>query len=203
MIAMLMYLDTESDPVTKEPESVQICGKSDVIADVEEIAIPASAISVNGARNPVEQTVDITEYLPDGVRLVDENAKNITVTAMVEQEGTRTIDFLVNSIIINDLADDLSVSYETGAEIRFTFSGEQDKLDVLDISNAVSVDLSGYTQPGTYDVPVNVTLPEGITLTSEVTVQLTLVDKSESDTEGPSGSNDSSGQEEDSPSGEE
>ena len=188
---------------TAEPESVQICGKSDVIADVEEIAIPASAISVNGARNPVEQTVDITEYLPDGVRLVDENAKNITVTAMVEQEGTRTIDFLVNSIIINDLADDLSVSYETGAEIRFTFSGEQDKLDVLDISNAVSVDLSGYTQPGTYDVPVNVTLPEGITLTSEVTVQLTLVDKSESDTEGPSGSNDSSGQEEDSPSGEE
>ena len=69
----------------------------------------------------------------------------------------------------------------------FTFSGEQEKLDVLDISNAVSVDLAEYKEPGTYDIPVEVNLPQGITLTSQVTVQLTLEDKSESTENGSSG----------------
>ena len=164
---------------TAEPESVQICGKSDVIADVEEIAIPASAISVNGARNPVEQTVDITEYLPDGVRLVDENAKNITVTAMVEQEGTRTIKMLVSSARITGLAENLEVDYEPDAEIALQFRGDQQALDVLDISNAVSIDLSDYTEPGEYEVPVEVNIPDGIELISGATVNLTLSEKTE------------------------
>ena len=102
---------------------------------------------------------------------------------MIEQDGTRTINFLVSSIVINNLSENLKVSYEPDAEITMTFSGEQDRLNVLDISNAVSVDLDGYTQPGTYDIPVNVTLPEGITMTSEVTVRITLEEDTENDAE--------------------
>lgn len=180
---------------TCEPESVQICGKSDVIDDVENITIPSSIIDINGAQSPVEQTVNISSFLPDGVSLVDESTGNITVTAMIEQDGTRTIDFMVSSIIINNLADDLTVSYEPDAEITLTFRGEQEKLDVLDVSNAVSVDMENYTKAGTYDVPVNVKLPDGITLTSDVTVQLTLETKEDSETEEQPNSDDSSGQE--------
>lgn len=172
---------------TVEPERIQICGKSDEIEDVEEIVIPSSVINIDGAQSSVEETVNIASYLPEGIRLVDENSGNIKITAMVEREGTRTINFLVSSVIINNLADDLTVSYEPDAEIVFTFSGEQEKLDVLDISNAVSVDLAEYKEPGTYDIPVEVNLPQGITLTSQVTVQLTLEDKSESTENGSSG----------------
>lgn len=57
------------------------------------------------------------------------------------------------------------------------FQGEKDTLDSLDISNAVSVNLQNYTKEGTYDIPVEVDLPDGVTLTKPVTVQLILTEK--------------------------
>ena len=181
---------------TSEPETLQICGASEDIQKIEEIDVPASVIDINGASESVEQTVDITPYLPDGIRLVDENTGSVKVTAMIEAEGTRTIDFLVRSIRINNLADNLQVSYPADTEIRLRFSGDQEQLDVLDISNAVSVDLEQYTSPGTYDVPVNVNLPDGITQLENVTVQLTLEEKTDAaenpDSTGNSGSSDNS-----------
>lgn len=163
-----------------EPEAVQICGRSDAVDAVEEIDIPASVININNADDVITKTVDITPYLPEGVSLVEESAANVTVTVMIEQEGTRTINFLVRSIKISDLAEDLQVSYEPDAEISLRFQGDEARLETLDISNAVTVDMGDYTMPGVYDVPVRVNLPEGVTLAETVTVSLTL-EKKETD----------------------
>ena len=164
---------------TSVPESIRICGKTEAINDVDEIRVPASVIDISGADAPIERTVNITQYLPENVMLVDDNAGEIVVTAMVEQEGTRTIKMLVSSIRISNLADDLEVDYEPDAEIDLQFRGEEQALDLLDISNAVSVDLSEYTDPGIYDVPVQVNTPSGIEMISDPTVSLTLLEKAE------------------------
>ena len=168
------------------PESIQVCGKSDALDAVNEIRVPASVIDISGASEPIEMTVDITPYLPEGVSLVEERAGNVTVTVKIEQEGTLTIDFMVSSIRINNLAQDLQVSYEPDAEITLRFTGDEAQLDTLDISNAVSVDLKDYTEPGTYDIPVRVNLPAGISLDGQVSVRLTLEEKPvEEDTNAP------------------
>ena len=164
---------------TSVPESIRICGKTEAINDVDEIRVPASVIDISGADAPIERTVNITQYLPENVMLVDDNAGEIVVTAMVEQEGTRTIKMLVSSIRISNLADELEVDYEPDAEIDLQFRGEEQALDLLDISNAVSVDLSEYTEPGVYDVPVQVNTPSGIEMISDPTVSLTLLEKAE------------------------
>lgn len=161
------------------PDSIQVCGKSDALDAVNEIKVPASVIDIGGASEPIEMTVDITPYLPEGVRLVEEKAGNVTVTVKIEQEGTLTIDFMVSSIRINNLAENLQVSYEPDAEITFRFTGDEAQLDTLDISNAVSVDLEDYTEPGTYDIPVRVNLPSGISQDGAVSVRLTLEEKTE------------------------
>ena len=160
---------------SSEPETVQIYGEKDVVDKIEEIDVPV--IDVSGASQPIQKSVNISEYLPEGVQLVDEKTANITVTAMVEEEGTRTINFMVSSIQINNLAEGLQVSYEPDAGIALRFSGDQKALEMLDISNAVSVDMSAYVVPGVYDVHVDVDIPEGITLMKKVTVQLTVAEK--------------------------
>ena len=169
------------------PESVQVCGKSEDIDKISEIDVPASVIDISGASEPIEMSVDITPYLPEGVELVDENSGNVKVTVKIEQEGTLSVDFMVNSIRINNLAENLQVSYEPDAEITFRFTGDEDLLDTLDISNAVSVDLSDYDRPGTYDIPVKVNLPEGISQDGQVTVQLTLAEKASEGDQGSQG----------------
>lgn len=169
------------------PESVQVCGKSEDIDKISEIDVPASVIDISGASEPIKLSVDITPYLPEGVELVDENSGNVKVTVKIEQEGTLSVDFMVSSIRINNLAENLQVSYEPDAEITFRFTGDEDLLDTLDISNAVSVDLSDYDRPGTYDIPVKVNLPEGISQDGQVTVQLTLAEKASKGDQGSQG----------------
>ena len=169
------------------PESVQVCGKSEDIDKISEIDVPASVIDISGVSEPIEMSVDITPYLPEGVELVDENSGNVKVTVKIEQEGTLSVDFMVSSIRINNLAENLQVSYEPDAEITFRFTGDEDLLDTLDISNAVSVDLSDYDRPGTYDIPVKVNLPAGISQDGQVTVQLTLAEKASEGDQGSQG----------------
>ncbi len=172
---------------TSTPESVQVCGKSEDIDKMSEIDVPASLIDISGASESVEMTVDIKPYLPEEVELVDENSANVTVTVKIEEEGTLSIDFMVSSIKLNNLAENLQVSYEPDAEITLRFTGDEDLLDTLDISNAVSVDLGDYDEPGTYDVPVRVNLPAGISLDGQVSVRLILEEKTTEDNPGSQG----------------
>ena len=83
------------------------------------------------------------------------------------------------SFLIFGSPDDLEVDYEPDADIDLQFRGEEQALEVLDISNAVSVDLSEYTDPGVYDVPVIVNTPAGIEMISDQTINLTLLEKTE------------------------
>ena len=172
---------------TSTPESVQVCGKSEDIDKMSEIDVPASLIDISGASESVEMTVDIKPYLPKEVELVDENSANVTVTVKIEEEGTLSIDFMVSSIKLNNLAENLQVSYEPDAEITLRVTGDEDMLDTVALSNAVSVVLGDYDEPGTYDVHVRVNLPAGISLDGQVSVRLILEEKTTEDNPGSQG----------------
>ena len=158
---------------------------AEALSQIESINIPASELSIDGATEKIEKAFDITDYLPEGVELIEGASGKVTATAMIEQLGNRTIEFMVASIKQNYLAKNLQVSYEPDAEVTLVFQGEKDTLDSLDISNAVSVNLQNYTKEGTYDIPVEVDLPDGVTLTKPVSVQLVLTEKESTEDEQP------------------
>ena len=166
--------------VNSEPESIEVYGREEVLDEIDSIDIPASAINIDGVSANVEASVDITSYLPEGVTLGEGTTGTVVVTALIEEEGMRTINFLVSSVMISNLSEDLQVSYEPDAEVSLQFRGDQEQLDVLDVRNAVSVDLSSYTEPGTYEVPVNVIVPDGVTFVEGAAVTLTLSEKTDS-----------------------
>ncbi len=178
---------------TSAPESILVYGSEEALAEVDEINIPASEINIDGASERFETNVDIRPYLPEGVNLVEDTAGDIVVTVSIEKEGTRTIDVLVASVKINNLTENLQVTYEPDAEVSLTFRGDQDTLDALDISNAVFVNLQAYTQPGTYDIPVLVDVPEGVTLAEDTTIKLTLEEKENTEVQEEQGQEDQNG----------
>ncbi len=65
-----------------------------------------------GQQKKIEKAFDITDYLPEGVELIEGASGKVTATAMIEQLGNRTIEFMVASIKQNYLAKNLQVSYE-------------------------------------------------------------------------------------------
>lgn len=165
--------------VTWTPEEIQLAGEKEVLDALEEIRIPADAIDITSISQRTEKTVDITPYLPEGTRLVDENGNNILVTARVAREGTKSFDIPVGSITVNNLDDALTVSgYGSGDDLEVHIGGPQEQLNSLELSDlAVSIDLKNCTEAGEYEVPVTITLPSDApdcTVETSVTVKVTL-----------------------------
>ena len=162
---------------SSEPESVVVCGTKEALSAVDEIEVNASEIDISGASSRVEQTVDISPYLPDGIKLVDETANKVAVTAMVEQEGGRTITLPVGAIRVTNLAENLKISVESDADLEVQLTGKEELLKKLDIQNAASINLKDYTEPGVYEIPVNIEVDSGVTMMNSLTVRVTLTEK--------------------------
>lgn len=162
---------------TAEPSQIDICGTKEVLDTVNMIDIPASEIDITGKRDRQEVTIDILPYLPEGVRLADESANNVVVNVMIEPEGVKTIVLPVGAIQINNLRDDLKLSYESDMDIELQFTGREEDLEKLDIRYAASIDLRNYKTPGTYEVRVNIETPAHVELTRNPTVRIILTEK--------------------------
>lgn len=168
--------------VTWTPEEIQLAGEEEVLDALESIRIPADAVDITSISQRTEQTVDITPYLPEGTRLVDENGNNILVTARVAREGTKSFDIPVGSITVDNLSDSLTVSgYGSGDDLEVHIGGPQEQLNSLQLSDlTVSIDLKDCTKAGDYEVPVTITLPSDAaecTVETSVTVTVTLQER--------------------------
>lgn len=168
--------------VTWTPEEIQLAGEEEVLDALEGIRIPADAVDITSISQRTEQTVDITPYLPEGTRLVDENGNNILVTARVAREGTKSFDIPVGSITVDNLSDSLTVSgYGSGDDLEVHIGGPQEQLNSLQLSDlTVSIDLKDCTKAGDYEVPVTITLPSDAadcTVETSVTVTVTLQER--------------------------
>lgn len=161
------------------PEKVEVFGTKEVLAELNSIKIPAKELDISGADSKEEYTVDISPYLPEGIQLTDETAKNVVVTVMVEKEGTRTILLPLGAIRINNLEESLSASMETTGDLEVHFTGEEELLEKLDIKNAASIDLRDYTETGTYEVPVYIEVNSDVVLVENPVISVTLVKKTE------------------------
>ena len=162
---------------TTEPSRIVICGTKEALDEVSAIEIPDSAVSIEGKQAREEVTVDVLPYLPEGISLSANASNNVVVTVIIEQEGRKTIELPVGAIQINNLKEDLKLSFESDLDIELQFTGTEEALDVLDVRYAASIDLKNYKTAGTYEVTVNIETPSGVELMKNPTVKIILTEK--------------------------
>ena len=136
--------------------------------------MPDEALDISNIKEKTEKVIDVSEYLPDNIRLADENAGSVVVTISVEKDGTKSYDITVGSIIINNLSEELTMSYATADMLELQVRGPKEVLENLSLEQAISIDLKNYTTDGTFDVPVSVKLPDGCFLEKNVKVRVVL-----------------------------
>lgn len=182
--------------MTIEPSSVELAGKSTILSTVQSIVIPASELDITGATDDVTRTVDITDYLPDGVSFADSSFDgNVTVTIGIDPEEsvsvTATIDDLTISNVptgysaeITSVTDTATGATYTGSSaFAFSFSGLSADVSTITLSNldltvdmesALSeVDQSGDLS-GTYAVNITCSIPENVTADNTLTATVVL-----------------------------
>ena len=179
--------------ISSTPDTVKLKGASNVLNPLVSLEIPANVINVSGAREDVKTTIDISEYLPDGVELVDSSAASVTVhcgnilrtkrsqvTVRIEAYASRTYHLQTSDIRVNSLPDGLNLSFDK-AQVSVTISGLQDDLNKLNASElAASIDASRLSE-GTHQVELSLKLDEDHYAYQPITVSVTVKAKNTQD----------------------
>lgn len=70
--------------ISYKPETIEIAGTESVLAGIYRWEIPEEAVNVEGIDDELQLVVDLTEYLPSGIVLKDEEASTALVIVEVE-----------------------------------------------------------------------------------------------------------------------
>lgn len=163
--------------ITSDPENIRIKGALSVLNPIMSLAIPAEVLNVSGARDDLTTTIDITEYLPDGVELVDAADATVTVTVRIEAYQSKTFTIDTKDITVNGLGDGYELAFEQNS-VTVTISGLQNDLNRLSAADLASaIDVSGMEE-GLHQVNLEIELDETNYAARTVSVEVKISKKS-------------------------
>ncbi len=160
--------------ISYTPETVTVAGSESQLRPIRNLDIPAEALNPEGAVGKFEQTVDISAYLDEGLLIPDEDEREIVVTMDIIPHESVSYIFYGTQIQYQNLPGGLEVSEAVALEV--TVSGAASDLAALTMDQiTVSVDLAECRRPGTYTLPVTITVPENIRVSGEQELMVTIV----------------------------
>lgn len=128
--------------VETDVKNVEVIGLKSVLASLNTLTISGDVLNIDGAEGNVERTIDLTEYLPDGVTLASDENKELTVTLQVEKLEDRVYTIDVDESCLVGMEEDLVYEPEpTSVNIRIRALAEE--LDALDLDTSdIEIDVS-------------------------------------------------------------
>lgn len=161
----------EVESISTTPNVISVAGSDDALASLEEenntISIPASVADISGKNSDYEDKINISDYLPDGVKLTSDSSEDVFVRVNILPKGSNVCEVPTKNIKVNNSPEGMQVAFDT-AKIEIRIKKDDNSLDDLKESDIeASVDLNGKSE-GSFEVPVSIKLPEGYELVDEV-----------------------------------
>ena len=154
-----------------QPTTIHVVGDGADLAKVEEILI--DNLDVTDIDKDMETSVNILDYLPDGITLADENAE-IMIKVIVEKVEEKTLLLENDDINIVGKQPEYNYAVTSAGKLALKLRGLEADLEDLKITNLIpSIDVSGYS-PGKYTFTVNLKELPGIEVAEEVEVELEI-----------------------------
>ena len=164
--------------ITSSRNSIMIAGKSKLMRETNSIEIPEGVLDVSGARETVQTTIDINDYLPEGAILAEEDFNGqITIAAGVEQVQRLNVSIPVDSINIDGVPLGFHATITEPEEnygiVLIGLSSELEQIDMtaleayVDMAAWMAAEERTEVEDGYYRMPLAVRLPEDSTVTLE------------------------------------
>lgn len=167
----------EVEKVTTTPETITVVGTDEALEALKEagnrIEIPAEEIDVTDRSEDYTTKIDISQFLPENIRLATDVSSSVIVTATILPDGSKLFDVPVTNIAQQNLGENLVAVFGT-SDIEVRVKGNQSTLRQLKGEDITGyVDLIDLTE-GTHSVEVQIELPSGVSLVDSVLVELTI-----------------------------
>ena len=168
----------EVDSINLVPDTISVAGTDEALKKLEQegntLEIPGKYIDVTDKTGDFEQNIDLSELLPEDLKLVRDLNSSVIATVKILPYNSRDYEVSVTKIEADNKAEDLDLVFQD-EQITIRAKAKEQDLDSLSAANIqVQIDLSGYGE-GEYEVPVTVTLPGGYELVESIKVKVKLV----------------------------
>ena len=162
--------------ITSDPETVQIKGSSSVLNPISSLEIPEEVLNVDGANKDITTSIDISEYLPDGVSLTKNSQATVSVTIRIEPYTTQNYNIPVSNISVNGLDDNYNLAFGQ-TTVNAAVSGMSSDLSSLNANSIKgSIDVSSLGE-GPHTVDVTLTLDADKFVQQATTTDVTITRK--------------------------
>ncbi|MBD8940532.1 MAG: hypothetical protein EGR73_09590, partial [Lachnospiraceae bacterium] len=165
------------------PENISIAGDEETLAELNGELSLTDMISVEGVSESfTSDTINLADYLKenykDKLKVKSGTASTLSVRVIMEKMGTKKIDIPLSAITIKGRPTDLDMVLTPADKITVEVAAVDGSLDNIDQNDVKAVlDLTSYQKEGRHEVPVQITLPDGYELTSEVKIVVNLTKK--------------------------
>lgn len=154
---------------TVKPDKVLITGSADLMAGTNEIK--TETIKLAGETKTFTKPALL--QLPDGIKLVS-SSREVNVTVEIIALAQQSFEVKEDNLTINGKTTDNTLDYAVKYPVSVTLKGVIDDLNKVTLESlAPSIDVTGLGE-GTHEVPLNLTLPVGITQVENVKVKVDI-----------------------------
>lgn len=169
------------------PVTVSLVGTQESLARLNGKVVLKDTVNLDGATENFTVELDISETLSEieGLRLIADADPTITVSVQIEKVGDQTLTIPLSNLQIENRPDDMTLTFSPADEIAVSVRAEDGEGTIKQSDIKGKVDLSVCSEPGDYEIPVQIELPEGYSLVSDVklVVNAALTEQPEAVTE--------------------
>ena len=145
--------------ISSNPTTILLKGNKSVLNAINSIDIPDGLISVAGKDKDVKATIDVSEYIPEGVTLVDSENSSVEITVAIGKIKEKVFSINTENIIVTGLSTHSKLEFAV-TSVAVHVSGLE-----TDIANLSSEMLSGsvdvtYLPIGIHEVELRLDLDE-------------------------------------------
>lgn len=172
----------EVDSVSVVPETLSLAGTDEALqklaAEGNTLTIPASYIDVSGKDSDFDVKVDISELLPENMKLARDINSKVIATVKILPYNSRDYEVSPTQIKVENKPENMNYKFEPDKIVARIKAKEEDLDNLKTDDIQMKIDLKD-AKAGENTLPVTVTLPEGYELVEDITVKVALIEASE------------------------
>lgn len=157
------------------PETITIMGQPEVVDTITQLELPT--VDISDARENVEISYDILDYLPDGISLYGMTDNFISVVVEIEALVTKSYAIKKDNIIVKNIPKGYDISYVNKKDLTLRLTGLSSTLDSISEDDIeATIDLSDATE-GRNTLEVDINELDNTTQNNSVIVSVILTKK--------------------------
>lgn len=145
--------------ISSNPTTILLKGSKSVLNGINSIEIPSELISIDGKKEDVAVTIDVSEYIPEGVTLAEPEESTVEITVSIGKIKEKVFRVQTENIIVTGLSTHSVLEYDLSS-VAVHVSGLEE--DIASLSNETisgSIDVT-YLPIGVHQVELMLDLDE-------------------------------------------